>query len=42
MRKLVVTINDNAVMPRLRLAIRQLNGVERVATLVSVLEQVNG
>ena len=33
MRKLVVTINDNAVMPRLRLAIRQLNGVERVATL---------
>lgn len=33
MPKLVVTVKDNVVMPRVRLAIRQLVGVERVFTL---------
>ncbi|MBQ5539258.1 MAG: hypothetical protein IIU03_03340 [Bacteroidales bacterium] len=36
MRKLVVTINDSAVMPRLKSAIRQLNGVERVVAMREV------
>lgn len=33
MPKLVVTVKDKVVMPRVRLAIRQLVGVERVFTL---------
>lgn len=36
MPKLVVTVKDNFVMPRVRLAIRQLVGVERVFTLKDV------
>ena len=33
MAQLVVTVNDNAQLPRLRTAIRQLKGVEQVAML---------
>lgn len=40
MPKLVVTVKDNVVMPRVRLAIRQLVGVERVFTLKDVSSTV--
>ena len=33
MAQLLVTVNDNAQLPRLRTAIRQLKGVEQVAML---------
>ena len=33
MPRVVVTVNDNAVLSHLRTAIKQLRGVERVSTL---------